>query len=153
MRVLTLWKILSRLPAGKWLFSKLVGHFVPYTGSIGARIEQLGPGTTTVTLRDRRCVRNHLGSIHACALANLGEMALGLAMIALQPKNGRFIPFRLDTEYLKKARGPLHCRVELPYREWPEEAEWVTEALLQNESGETVCRVVCHYKVGSKASS
>src|SRR5690606_11344271 len=86
MRVLTLWKILSRLPAGKWLFSRLVGHFVPYTGSIGARIEQLGPGTTSVTLRDRRCVRNHLGSIHACALANLGEMALGLAMIALQSK-------------------------------------------------------------------
>ena len=29
---------------GRWLFSRAVGRFAPYTGTIGARIEELEPG-------------------------------------------------------------------------------------------------------------
>jgi hypothetical protein len=67
------WRRFSALPGGKLLFSAALGRFVPYTGSIGARIQRLEPGLCVASLRDRRCVRNHLGSIHAMALANLGE--------------------------------------------------------------------------------
>jgi acyl-coenzyme A thioesterase PaaI-like protein len=150
MTILTQWKILSRLPGGRWLFSRSLGFLVPYAGTIGAQVESLRPGHTRVSMPDRRGVRNHLGSIHACALANLGELALGLAMTALQPKNGRFIPVKLEVDYLKKARGPLSCEVNLPYQDWPDQADWTAEAPLKDDSGETVCRVVAHYKVGRK---
>ena len=152
MTTITKWKILSKLPGGRWLFGKLLGFFVPYTGTIGASVLSLRPGHSKVSLRDRRAVRNHLGSIHALALGNLGEMSLGLAMIAMQPKNGRFIPMRLEMDYLKKARGTLTCEVDLPYVDWPDQADWQGEALIKDESGETVCKVTGHFRVGRKSS-
>ena len=153
MTILTQWKVLSRVPGGRWLFSRALGFFVPYAGTIGAEVQSLRPGHTRVLMPDRRGVRNHLGSIHACALANLGEMALGLAMTALQPRNGRFIPVRLEVDYLKKARGPIASEVNLPFQEWPDQADWEADALLKDDSGDTVCRVVVHLKVGRKQKS
>lgn len=150
MSIMNLWRVFSRLPGGPWFFSRLVGLAVPYSGSIGAAVEWLAPGQTRVSLADHRRVRNHLGSIHACALANLGELALGLALTALQPSDGRFIPVRLSLDYLKKARGKLTCEVKLPYSDWADDAVWETEAFIRDESGDAVCRVTASYKVGRK---
>lgn len=111
-----LWKRLSPHPGGKWLFSKLVGYAIPYTGSIQPRVVSLQPGHALVKLHDRRRVRNHLKSIHAIALANLAEFTTGMATLTGMPPGSRAILTALEVEYHKKARGTLtaECRTELP---------------------------------------
>jgi acyl-coenzyme A thioesterase PaaI-like protein len=106
-RVLNLWQRWSKTAWGRRLYSFALGRMVPYSGSIRPLVLHLEPGFARIELRDRRMLRNHLHSIHAIALANLGELASGLAIIAALPDDVKAIVTRLDIEYLKKARGRL----------------------------------------------
>ncbi len=114
--ILRWWQRVSGLPAGSILFSLFLGWYAPYSGSIRSRVEALQPGFARVSLGDRWRVRNHLKSIHAVALINLGEITTGLAVLSTLHGNMRGIVLGLQAEYLKKARGKLtaSANFELP---------------------------------------
>ncbi|MBW2551278.1 MAG: DUF4442 domain-containing protein [Deltaproteobacteria bacterium] len=93
------WDRLERIPGGKLLYSRMVGRLAPYTGTIGAVVQELGDGYSRVTLADRRAVRNHLSCVHAVALANLVELTGNLALGYSLPDDARFIVAGMGLDY------------------------------------------------------
>ena len=148
--VLGLWGTLSGRPGGKWLFSRVLGLFVPYTGTLRARIEEVGPRRTVVRLEDRRRVRNHLRSVHAMALANLAEVASGLALLSGLPEDARGIVRGFTIEYLKKARGPLTATASCTPPGSSESREIEVQAEILDASGDVVARASARWAVGPK---
>ncbi len=142
------WDRLSRIPGGKKLFSRAVGLQAPYTATLGADVVELGPGWCKTRLRDRRGVRNHLRSIHAAALMNLGEMTSGLAFVYSLPAGARGILVRFTVEYVKKARGTLTGECALRPPATAEEKEYDLEAAIKDAGGEVVARAVARWRVG-----
>lgn len=148
VRLLNYWQILSPLPLGMWLFSRILILMVPYSGSLGAKVRELKPGYAQISLQDRRKVRNHLNSVHAIALVNLGELVSGLAMLTALPDGVRGIVTNINVSYQKKARGDLlaECRCEPPEVTGDVEHFVLTE--IKDADGDTVATVVVTWRLG-----
>ncbi len=147
-RLTSLWARLSPLPGGPWLFSRILGGMVPYSGTIGATVLAFSPGHALVRLPDRRRVRNHLRSVHAIALANVGELSTGLSVIAGLGPDVRAILTGLDIRYTKKARGVLEAeaRCEIPVVTEP--LDYPVEAQIRDTAGDVVAVVTAHWRLG-----
>ena len=149
-QVNTWWGRLHSKPAGKFLFSKIIHFMIPYTGSVRPRVVSIAPGHAVVRMADRHKVRNHLNSVHAIALMNLGEFCTGLALTALLDEQSRYILTDLRITFGKKARGPItaECRIEDMDPTVPGAHE--LEAVLRNRDGEEVSRAWATWKVGPR---
>lgn len=145
-----LWQRTEALPAGKRIFSTLLGRMVPYTGSISPRIEELRDGYARISMRDRRRLRNHLHSIHAIAVMNLAEVTGGLALNYGLPSDARAILTGLSVEYLKKARGTLTAEAAIEMPGTSERKEYEFETVVRDASGEVVATARARWLVGPR---
>ena len=142
------WATLAPLPGGRWLFARLLSFMNPYSGAVGARVVSLEPGHVVLELKERRAVHNHLDSVHAIALANVAEMASGLAMLAALPEGARGLVTNISLAYLKKARGVLtaESRITLPDVTVDGTHEFVST--VKDEAGADVARATVTWKLG-----
>ncbi|ALN56453.1 hypothetical protein GLE_1095 [Lysobacter enzymogenes] len=150
--VLALYKKLTRYPAGHWLFSRAVCMKAPYFGSIKPRFESLEPNRCTATIKHRRAVTNHLGTVHAIAMCNLAELTGGVMTDVSIPKSMRWIPIGMQVEYLKKAVGTLRAVATpaAPIVESDAPYDLPVNVEIANSAGEPVFRARIAMRVSPK---
>lgn len=142
-KVLELYRKFARFPMGKWLFSKLVCFRAPYFASIDSRFLELEAGSALVAIKNRRRVRNHIGTVHAIAICNLCELAAGTMTEASMPKGMRWIPKGMTVEYLAPARTDLRATASIPGPVVPGDAfELPVTTEVRDKQGTVVVRAV-----------
>jgi acyl-coenzyme A thioesterase PaaI-like protein len=117
-QVLTMWNKVSPLPMGTRAFSLLFAHKAPYFASIRPRFTVIEPHRVELLIPKRRRVHNHLGTVHAIALCNGLEAAMGALAEATIPADKRWIPKGMEVAYTAKASSDITCIAETDPDQW-----------------------------------
>ena len=116
--VLDLWNKTATLPAGKRIFSIAFAQKAPYFATIRPRFVEIRPNRAELVIPKRRGVHNHLGTVHAIALCNGLEAAMGALAEASIPSDKRWIPKGMDVSYTAKATTDITCSAETDPEQW-----------------------------------
>ena len=120
--VLDLWKTTTALPGGKRLFSIAFAQKAPYFATIRPRFTELRPNYAALVIPKRRRVHNHIGTVHAIALCNGLEAAMGALAEATIPRDKRWIPKGMEVAYTAKADSDITCIAETDAEQWTGDA-------------------------------
>ncbi len=83
-----------------------------------SRFTVIEPNHAELVIPDRRRVHNHLGTVHAIALCNGLEAAMGALAEATIPATKRWIPKGMTVSYTAKAVGDITCIAETDADQW-----------------------------------
>lgn len=101
-------------PALRWrLLTWAFGRNVPFMHTARLQFQDLSEERAVLTLRNRRRVRNHIGSVHAAAVALLAETASGTLLTMNLPDDRVPLLKSMQIEYLKRAQGDLLAEAAL----------------------------------------
>jgi acyl-coenzyme A thioesterase PaaI-like protein len=117
-RVLDLWNTTTKLPQGRRLFSVIFAQKAPYFATIRPRFTEIRPHHAELVIRKRRRVHNHIGTVHAIALCNGLEAAMGALAEATIPPGKRWIPRGMEVAYTAKADSDVTCIAETDPGQW-----------------------------------
>jgi acyl-coenzyme A thioesterase PaaI-like protein len=118
MNVLTLYRQVSRLPRGGRIFSRLFTLRAPYFATVRPQFVELRPSYAELTIRKRRRVHNHIGTVHVIAICNGLEAAMGALAEASVPATRRWIPKGMEVSYTAKAISDITCIAETDPEQW-----------------------------------
>ena len=118
MNLQTLHRRVTRLPLGDQLFGFAFARKAPYFGTIRPRFTVLEPNHVELVIRDRRAVHNHIGTVHAIALCNGLEAAMGALAEASIPAHKRWIPKGMEVAYTAKADSDVTCVAVTDAEQW-----------------------------------
>ena len=103
---------------GRRLFSLAFAQKAPYFRSIRPRFTVVEPNHAELVIPKRRAVQNHLGTVHAIALCNGLEAAMGALAEATIPTHKRWIPKGMEVSYTDKATTDVTCIAETDPAQW-----------------------------------
>ncbi|MEN9868407.1 MAG: hypothetical protein RL748_3997 [Pseudomonadota bacterium] len=99
------------------LIKQQMMNTLPFVKTCGIQIEEIGQGTSRVSMPEDGKLNNHLGSQHAGAMFTLAETASGAAMaggfaeliMGLRP-----VAKEARIQYVKVAQGATHAKARVP---------------------------------------
>ncbi|MGL5859843.1 MAG: hotdog fold domain-containing protein [Phycicoccus sp.] len=105
-------------PFGARLFSLAYARKAPYFRTVRPQVREVRPHHAALVIRKRRAVQNHLGTVHAIAVCNGLEAAMGLLAEATTPPHRRWIPKGMTVTYLAKSTTDLVCFADTDEADW-----------------------------------
>ena len=102
-------------PAGlrRFLITWAFGGTVHFVRTAGLRFEELTEERAVLLIRNRRRVQNHIGTVHAAAVALLGETATG-AVFGMNVPDDKFPILRsMRIDYTRRSQGALRAEAWL----------------------------------------
>lgn len=110
----------KKIPMGLWLFTRAICFRAPYFSSIHPTFTLLESGRGEAKFKKRRSVQNHIGTVHAIAVANLCELVAGTTLEVTLPTTHRWIPKSMKINYLAKANTDLRATTHFETQDWPD---------------------------------
>lgn len=113
--------------------STFFGKMVKFTGTTGIIIETLTENRAVITLKNKKSVQNHIGSVHAVASVLIAESATGYLVGMNIPDTAVPVIKTIRADYVKRAKGDMRAEAHL-------DPAQIT-AMQTQEKGETVVAV------------
>jgi acyl-coenzyme A thioesterase PaaI-like protein len=129
---------MKKWPCGLWLFSKAICFQAPYFSTIKPKFTKLERGVGEAVLHKRRAVQNHIGTVHAIAMANLCEFVGGATLEISLPPTHRWIPKGMNIQYLAKAETDLVAQTRFPLDKWPDSGSFPVHIDVIDKNGKVV---------------
>ncbi|CAM3514501.1 DUF4442 domain-containing protein [Parendozoicomonas haliclonae] len=107
--------LLNKAPEGMrvWLVSKFLGGAVKLVGTTKTRIERLTERDSIIIVRNLKRNQNHIGSVHACAMALAAETATGLIVGMNVPDSGVPVIKSMNVDFVKRSSGDITAKAHL----------------------------------------
>lgn len=116
--LLTTYRWLERLPGGSRVFSAAFARKAPYFRTVSPRFTVLRPHLAELRLPNHKAVHNHIGTVHAIAVCNGLEAAMGALAEATIDPGMRWLPKGMQVDYLAKADSDLVCTARTSPADW-----------------------------------
>lgn len=118
METYDLFRRVTAKPGGHAVFSLLYGLKAPYFSTLAMRVRHMRPHFASLVIPKRRRVENHIGTVHAIAICNGLEAAMGLLAEATCPPSKRWIPRGMNVDYTAKSTSDILCTAETEPTDW-----------------------------------
>lgn len=138
--VLKIWNKSKDSTFRRWVFSFMVCRKAPYFATIKPRFEVLEVGRAQVSMKKRRSVENHIGTVHAIAMCNLAEIAGGTLTEVSIPASMRWLPKGMTVSYLKVAKTDVTAYATLPTVEEGVARDVPAHVDIKDRDGNIVCQ-------------
>ena len=97
----------------KPLFSRAVTRMfnfqVRFAGTADVKFEELSESRSVLVLENRKKVQNHIGGVHAAAMALLAETATGSVFGMNVPSSHLLVIKSMNIRYVRRAQGDLRA--------------------------------------------
>lgn len=133
-----LYRRLSTLPLGKRAFSFLFAQKAPYFWTVRPQVREVRRNHAELVVRKRRAVQNHIGTVHAIAVCNGLEAAMGLLAEATTPAGRRWIPKGMEVSYTAKSTSDLLCTADTDPADWEQAGDVPVRVRAIREDGTVV---------------
>lgn len=146
-KTLSFYNKLAKLPIGKWLFSKIICWKAPYFATIKPLFIDLKSGYCEIRVRKRRAIENHLRTVHAIAMANMCELSAGMLTEVSIPDQMRWIPIKMEINYLHKAKTDVRAIAEIDIPEWQNDQDLLVPIKILDTHNQEVVNAIITMRV------